>query len=287
MADPHAEWSSWWAQSWYSGAPWFSAAHNGDDLPVTGRHLRVSPRSLTLAQSSTPSPSTFAASKLPHANNVGLNASTQTSVLISGRLHTDISEQPHSPSECIYSGGSTQCCFHRCLSTQLPLRELFLGCIYSNDPLDRAAPQPIHGNVSGASLPLLKDIDTTNSLSSTSYSSGPTSSPPVLRALLDCTPPSPPGLEGQALLGISHDIPSKAAPVRPHSHCDPSRTAQCVLAPPTSPHVPQPQVSTTNVGTHTTCSTVAHIRSACTALSGTHSTIGAGPRASRGPIPEA
>ena len=63
------------------------------------------------------------------------------------------------------------------------------------------------------------------------------------------TPPPPPGLEGQALLGISHNIPSEAAPVRPNSHHGPSSTSPGTLTPPTSPPTLHPQVSTTQVGT--------------------------------------
>ena len=45
-------------------------------------------------------------------------------------------------------------------TTQLPLTEFFLGCIYSKDPLDRSVPPPTHS----ASLPQPSDIATINSL---------------------------------------------------------------------------------------------------------------------------
>ena len=45
-------------------------------------------------------------------------------------------------------------------TTQQPLTEFFLGCIYSKDPLDRSAPPPTHGNASSASLPQPTDIAT-------------------------------------------------------------------------------------------------------------------------------
>ena len=48
----------------------------------------------------------------------------------------------------------------------------------------------------------------------------------------------------------------------------------------------QPQVSTTQVGTHSARSSPAHKRSASTALAGTHSATGADPRAGRGPFPK-
>ena len=53
------------------------------------------------------------------------------------------------------------------------------------------------GNFGGASQLQPRDIDTIYNFTSTSDNS---SSIPVPRALPDCTPPPPPGLEGQALL---------------------------------------------------------------------------------------
>ena len=97
------------------------------------------------------------------------------------------------------------------VATQLPLTEFFLGCVYSNDPLDRSVSPPTHGNASSASLPQPIDITTIYSPSSTSCTSG-RSAP---RARLHSTPPNPPGLEDQAYLRFSHGIPVKAAPVRP------------------------------------------------------------------------
>ena len=250
--------------------------------PVTGQKSSIRPRPLTLVQTSTPTTSTVAASQLPHTSDVVLNVSTETSV-----LSLDACTQTSQPSPTLLRDASTQAAPHSAAftgaSTQLPLTEFFLGCVYSQDPLDRAVPLPILGNVSGASLPQPKDIGTVNSFSSASGNSGQI---PVPRTQLDSTPPPPPGLEGQALLGTSHIIPSKAAPVRPHSHHGPSFTSPSTLTPPTSPPTPQPQVSTTQVGTHTTCSTVAHKRSASTALAEIHSAIGADSRAGRGPFPK-
>ena len=112
-------------------------------------------------------------------------------------------------------------------TTQLPLTEFFLGCINSKDPLDRSVPPPTHGHVYSASPPQPSDIATINSLQSTSSTSCRHVCAPVPRARLNGTPLLPPGLEGQALLGISHNIPAvqalcsphgilvKAAPVRP------------------------------------------------------------------------
>ena len=92
-----------------------------------------------------------------------------------------------------------------------------------------------------------QDIGTIHSFSSSSSNSGTI---PVPRTQRDCTPPPPPGLEAQTLLGISHNIPSKAAPVRHHSHHGPSFTSPGTLTPPTSPPTLQPQVSNTQVGTY-------------------------------------
>ena len=117
-------------------------------------------------------------------------------------------------------------------STQLPLAEFFLGCIYTNDPLDRSFPPPTHGNASSASLLQPTDIATIYSPSSrTSGRSAP-------RARHHSTPPPPPGLEGQASLSSPHGIPVEAAPVRPRLHTF------------TSPPSLQPHVSTTLVGSH-------------------------------------
>ena len=76
----------WWDHSWYSGAPWFSVQHYGDQLVSRDWTTSSSqPRSLTLAQSSTPTLSTNAAPQLPlklivstHTSGLSLDASTQT-----------------------------------------------------------------------------------------------------------------------------------------------------------------------------------------------------------------
>ena len=44
-------------------------------------------------------------------------------------------------------------------ATQLPLTEFFLGCVYSDDSLDRQPSLPSHGNLSGAPLPHPKHMD--------------------------------------------------------------------------------------------------------------------------------
>ena len=85
---------------------------------------------------------------------------------------------------------------------------------------------------------------------------------------------------------LSRYILTKAAPVRPHSHKNPALTSPGTPNPSTSTPTLQPQVSTTQMGTHTACSSATHKRSASTALAGTHSAIGADPRAGRGLFPE-
>ena len=89
-------------------------------------------------------------------------------------------------------------------TTQLPLTEFFLGCIYSKDRLKRLVPPPTHAHAHSASLPQPSDNATIYSPSSTSRTSD----------RLHSAPPPPPGLEDQAHLSSSHGIPLIAAPVR-------------------------------------------------------------------------
>ena len=159
-------------------------------------------------------------------------------------------------------------------TTQLPLTEFFLGCINSKDPLDRSVSPPAHAHTYSASLPQPTDITTVCSPSSTSCTRGHHVCIPVSRAQLHTSPPSPPGLEDQALLSSPHGIPVKAAPVRHRSQT------------PTSVPCLQPHVSTTQVGTHIDRSSATNKRSASTALAGTHSPVGPDPRAGFGPFPK-
>ena len=159
-------------------------------------------------------------------------------------------------------------------TTQLPLTEFFLGCIYSKDPMDRSVPPPTHGNTSSASLLQHIDIATVYTPSSTSRTSGCHVCTTAPRARLHSAPPPPPGLEHQASLCSLHGIPFKAAPVRPCTH------------PSTSAPPPQPHVRTTQVGTHADRSSATYKRRASTAPAGIHHTISADPRAGRGPFPK-
>ena len=184
--------STWWAHSWYSGAPWFSAQHTGDQLQSRDWTTSSSqPRSLTLAQSSTPTSSTTAVLNLivpTHTSGLTLDASTQTvQPCPTQPKDASILAAPHSAS-------TTDA------STQLPLTEFFLWCIFSKDPSLRTVLPPTNENASGASLPQPSDIATIslNSTSSASCTSGRVWTP-VPRARLHSTSPPPPGLEEQAL----------------------------------------------------------------------------------------
>ena len=117
-----AEWSSCWAHSWYSGAPWFSAQHYG--YQSQSRDWTTSPsqpRSLTLTQTSAPSSSTTPAPQprlklivSTHTTGWTLNASTQT----------DYPDLSHSTSGCLHSCRPTQCLHHRRLHTTPACRVL-------------------------------------------------------------------------------------------------------------------------------------------------------------------
>ena len=99
----------------------------------------------------------------------------------------------------------------------------------------------------------------------------------VPRTQLNGAPPPPPGLEVQSPLCSPRGIPVKAAPVRLRSQLALAFTSSGASFAPTPTPPLQPQVSTTQVGTHSALSSHAHKRSASTALAGTHSAIGADP----------
>ena len=88
------------------------------------------------------------------------------------------------------------------------------------------------------------------------------------------SPQPPPGFEKYAHLCASHGVPVKAAPLRPRL---------CTSIPVT---LPQPHVSTTQVGTHPVRSAATLKRSSSTALAGTHNPVGVAPRAGTGPFPK-
>ena len=155
-------------------------------------------------------------------------------------------------------------------STQPPLTEFFIGCILSNDPLDRQASPSAHCNAGSTSPPQPADIATLCSPSSASHASDgheDTTAPRVL-------PQPPPVLEKYARQYASHCKIFDTAPVRPLR----VRLSQS--------RPPQPHVSTTQVGTHPVRSAATYKRSASTALAGTHNPVGADPRARTGPFTE-
>ena len=150
-------------------------------------------------------------------------------------------------------------------STQLPLTEFFIGCIFCNDPFDRQRSSSAQGDFGSVSLPPLPDNATTCTLSSSMTTSS------VLWLHVSCCShrleqyAPPPGLAIDAHLCTSHGIPVKAAPLRPRL-----RSAISVT-PPQSP------ACTIHVGTHHARSATAGKRSASTALAGTYNLVGTGP----------
>ena len=156
-------------------------------------------------------------------------------------------------------------------STPLPLTEFFIGCILSNDPLDRQALPSAHCNSGSASPPPPPNIATLCSFSSASHASdghADTTAPRVSYHSHHRVSRSVP-------VNLPHMVlPVKAAPVRPHLFTSISVT------------LPQPHVSTTQVGTHPVPSATTCKRSASTALAGTHNPVGAHPRAGTGPFPK-
>ena len=155
-------------------------------------------------------------------------------------------------------------------STQLPLTEFFIGCIFSNGPFDRQGSSSAQCDTGSASPPQPPDIATTCSLSSSSVDRDGhvhTTAPHVLLQ-------PPPGLENSACQHSSHGIPVKAALVRP-------RLCTAISVTP-----PQPHVSTTHVRTHPVRPATTGKRSACTVLAGTHNPVDADPGAGNGPFPQ-
>ena len=169
-------------------------------------------------------------------------------------------------------------------STQLPLTEFFIGCIFSNDPLDRQGydrprSSSAQGDIGSVSPPPLPDIATTCTLSKSSLDSDDHVRTLAPRVLLQPPPvleqyaPSP-GLAIDAHLCASHGIPVKAAPLRP-------RLRSAISVTP-----PQPPACTIHVGTHPARSATTGKRSASTALAGTHNLVDTDPRAGTGPFPK-
>ena len=133
-------------------------------------------------------------------------------------------------------------------STQLPLTEFFIGCILSNDPLDRQAchrhiavlEAPHHLNL----LTLLRFV----ALAAPAMLATVTSTPRLHMSYCSHHRVS----EKYARQHASHGFPVKAAPVRPRL---------CASIPVTPP---QSHVSITHVGTHPVRSAATYKRSAST-----------------------
>ena len=109
----------------------------------------------------------------------------------------------------------TRLCRRLCTASHLtmpqPLTEFFIGCILSNDPLDRQALPSAHCNAGNASLPRPPGIATLCSPSSASHASDGHEHTAASHVLLQ----TPPGLEKCACQHASHGTHVKAAPVRP------------------------------------------------------------------------
>ena len=164
------------------------------------------------------------------------------------------------------------------VATQLPITEFFIGCIFSNDPLDRQnfvrqSPSSVQDDIGNDSSsltctltrPNLGCVDLVRRLAP--------------RALLQ----PPPGLEQLAPpLGLAID-----------SHLHTTHGASVTDAPPRarlrsaiSVSPPQPPACTIHVGSHHPRSATTGKRSASTALVGTHNLADTDPRAGSVPFPK-
>ena len=241
---------------------------------------------------------------LRYRNPLALSSSLSSTATISWKFYVVDSALVTLESTFSTPSGSTSPSTHNAAtahaSTQPSISE-FLQLCFTQHTFRRTVPLRLHEDLNDAHCPgdsgnprEVTFADAATHLSFAEFfaptqghrhyqqSSGCSGPIPVPRTQPDSTPPPPPGLEEQALLGISHNTLSLAAPVRPLSHNGTSFTSPDTPTPPTSPPTLQPQVSTTQVGTHITRSSAAHKRSASTALAGTHPAIGADPRAACG-----
>ena len=102
LLSAHAEWSTWWDHSWYSGAPGFQLQSR--DWTTSSSQ----PRSLTLPQATTPASSATAAQTCCLYAHVWLDP---------GCLLADSPVLPHSASGRFQSCRPTQCSHHGRLHT--------------------------------------------------------------------------------------------------------------------------------------------------------------------------
>ena len=153
-----------------------------------------------------------------------------------------------------------------------------MGCIFSNDPLDRQnfdrqSPSSVQDDI-GSDSPSLTCTLTTSSLDCDDLVR--TLAP---RALLQPPPgleqlPPPPGLAVDAHLSTTHGTSVTAAPLR-------SRLRSAISVTP-----PQPPACITHVGSHHPRSATTGKRSASTALVGTHNLANTDACAGSVPFPE-
>ena len=149
LLSAHAERSTWWDRSWYSGTSWFSAQYyrnqsQSHDWATSLSHQRPQP----LVQSSTPSPSTIAATHLPQTSALGLDVSTQTSV-----LSLDASTQTVQHRPTLLQDASSQVCPGQCYVQRRLYTTLLFRVLRTEHPLQGTAAAPIP-------LPQPGDIDT-------------------------------------------------------------------------------------------------------------------------------
>ena len=164
-------------------------------------------------------------------------------------------------------------------STQLPLTEFFIVCIFSNDPFDRQGSSSAQSDNGSVPLPPLPDITTTCTLSSSSLDSDDHDRTLAPRVLLQPPPgleqfAPPPGLAIDAHLCASHGPLVNSVLLRPRL-----RSAISVTH-------PQPPACTIHVGTHNVRSATTGKRSASNALVGTHNLADTNPRPGTGNFPK-
>ena len=164
------------------------------------------------------------------------------------------------------------------VAIQLPITEFFIGCIFSNDPLDRQnfvrqSPSSVQDDI-GSDSPSLTCTLTRSNLECDDLVR--TLAPRALLqppAGLEQLPP-PPGLAIDAHLCTTHDTSVTAAPLR-------SRLRSAISVTP-----PQAPACTIHVGTHCARSVTTGKRSASTALVGTHNLAITDSRAGSAPSPK-
>ena len=183
MRQPHG--TTWWNHSYYTGIP-LSALHSLRQLqPGASSWSPVQILASTQEPNGTASSSFMSSLQLTHTAIRPQIQAGSTRIVASDVMSATLAEAatqlsfaeflercnlyraspPHpQPNTTLLLDAAAQTPSHSVASadatTQQPLTEFFLGCIYSKDPLDRSAPPPTHGNASSASLPQPTDIVT-------------------------------------------------------------------------------------------------------------------------------